>query len=780
MSYFRTKYGYFEKNGDYTIIDPKTPMPWTNVLTNGRYGAVYSQSGSGYSFYIDASQSLLTRWVQDLVRDNWGKYFYILDNRTKEVYSATFQPVQHEGRYKIHFSPGSVIFETEFLKFSLRMSIVVPTEDDGEFIKIELKNRSKSALDLSIFSYFELNLGTNADIHREFHKLFFETKYVKAAHAIITKKYLWTVGSNHWNDSYPYVFIHSSSEPVFSFDTDKREFLGMYGDLKTPRALKRGICSNSVGRNVDGINALQTRIKLDPAQKIKLYFFLGVAKSEEDAIKLARRYTKVNADETVEKVRNYWRAFFGKFRATLPDKDIQFLLNKWLPYQAIAGRLLARTAYYQMGGAYGYRDQLQDSLVALWLDPKITKRQILLHTAHQREDGTVQHWWLPLNGSFPSDQWSDDLLWLPFVVTEYIKHAGDVSILDEKVFFLEGEKASIKEHCFRSIRKVFSTRSSRGIPLILGGDWNDGLNNMGRKKKGESFWMSEFFYYVVKSIQRTFTLSTDESKWLEDVAKRVKASFEKYAFNGEWFNRATNDDGGVLGGKDDHRIFLNTQIWAAISEISDEKKIHLAVKQIKSRLLTDYGMLLFSPPLTEPDESVGYLSRYSPGTRENGGVYTHAAVWALWAAWKLRDPSLSDEIYKSLSPILRSFENPDKYSAEPYVTPGNSDGPLSSKAGRASWTWYTGSAGWLYRSLIQYYIGLIPSKEGIVFSPCTNSKWNHAIFEFKIRSGKYKLEIINSEKRNLMDFKKILVDGRPIDGNVVPYLNGTHEIKILY
>ncbi len=780
MNYFRTKYGYFEKNGDYTIIDPKTPMPWTNVLTNGRYGAVYSQSGSGYSFYVDASQSLLTRWIQDLVRDNWGKYFYILDNKTKEIYSATFQPVQHKGQYKIRFSPGSVIFETEFSKFLLRMSIVVPIEDDGEFIKIELKNKSKSMLDLSIFSYLELNMGTSADIHREFHKLFFETKYVEATHAIITKKYLWTAGSNHWNDSYPYVFTLFSSEPIFSFDTDKREFLGMYGDLKAPRALKKGICSNSVGRNVDAINALQTKIKLDPEQEVEFYFFLGVGKNEKDAIELAEKYAKADPDQIVERVKNYWQTFLGKFRVDLPDKDIQFLLNKWLPYQAIAGRLLARTAYYQMGGAYGYRDQLQDSLVSLWLNPNITKKQILLHAAHQRKDGTVQHWWLPLNKSFPSDQWSDDLLWLPFVVAEYIKHTGDVSILDEKVPFLEGEKASIKEHCFRSIGKVFSTRSSRGIPLILDGDWNDGLNNLGCKRKGESFWMSEFFYHVVENIRRTFTLSANESKWLEDAAKKVKASFEEYAFNGEWFDRATNDEGEILGGKNDHRIFLNTQIWAAISEITDEEKVRLAMKQIKSRLLTDYGMLLFTPPLTKPNESVGYLSRYSPGTRENGGVYTHAAVWALWAAWKLRDPSLSDKLYETLSPVLRSFKDPDKYSAEPYVTPGNSDGLLSSRAGRASWTWYTGSAGWLYRALIQYYIGLTPSKDGIVFSPCTKSKWNHAIFEFRIRNGEYKLEIINSEMRELMDLKKILVDGKPVDGNVVPYLNGTHEIKILY
>ncbi len=776
MSYFKTKYGYFEENGDYVVTDPRTPMPWVNILTNGKYGAVYSQTGSGYSFFIDASQSLLTRWVQNLVQDDYGKYFYIRDDDTNEIYSTTFQPVQHKGKYKVIFSPGMVRFESAFSKFTVKMEIVIPKEDDGELISMTIKNKSDRPLHLSVFSYFELNMSTNADFHREFHKLFFETKFVKTHSAILSKKHLWL----NWNDSYPYTLVHSASEKIASFDTDKRSFIGMYGDLKKPNGVMNGTCAMSEGKHIDGINVLHVKVNVDSGETKRLSFFMGVANGDEKALALAQKYTLKNPDEVKNNVKSYWDKLLSAFRINVPDKDLEFLVNKWLPYQAIAGRLMARTAYYQMGGAYGFRDQLQDSLAALWIDPEITKNQIKLHASHQRQNGTVQHWWLPLTNFYPSERWSDDLLWLPFALTEYISHTGDKHILSEVVPFLDGNEATLKSHAFKSIQSVLDSKSVRGIPLIFNGDWNDGLNGLGKEGKGESFWVSEFLYYVISAILKEFDLTSDEINWLKSAASEIKTAFNSLAWNGDWFDRATSDEGVVLGGKNDNRVFLNAQTWAVISEISDNEKTSKAMEAVKKRLITDYGPLLFNPPLTKPDPKIGYLSRYSPGSRENGGVYTHAAVWTLWAAWKKRDSTLSDEVYESICPINRSLRDPDMYMAEPYVTAGNSDGPLSPKSGKAGWTWYSGSAGWLYRSIIEYYIGIKPSENGILFKPSTNKKWRKAEFHLKIRGGDYSLELSNPNMKVLTEQMKITVDGKEISGNVIPYLKGNHEVRIRY
>jgi len=779
LRYFETKYGYFTKEGDFVVTDVRTPATWVNVLTNGRYGAVYSQVGSGYSFYIDASQSLLTRWIQDLVRDDYGKYFYILDEEKGEVFSSTFQPLKRNGDYSVVYSPGKVVFRTSFERFSVEMTVVVSIDHDVEILKLELENATNEPLSLSVFSYFELNMGTISDVHREFHRLFFETQFFK--NTLFTKKHMWTAGPRSWNDSYPFVLFHSANRKVASYETDKEKFFGMYGDLRSPMVVQKRRCENTVGRNIDGINAIQVRVNLAPLSKEVVYFFLGISKDKEEALDLSLQFqNEAFCESQIERVQNYWQNFLERFKVKTPDKDVEFLLNTWLPYQAIAGRLMARTAYYQVGGAFGYRDQLQDSLASLWLDPSITRKQILLHAAHQKQDGTVQHWWLPFSNGSPSERWSDDLLWLVFAVCEYIEHTGDLRILHERVPFLEGEHATIKEHCLRSLKSVLENVSKRGIPLIFGGDWNDGLNGLGQGRRGESFWLSEFLYFILRSVLRLFELDEHEKGWLEKSMKRVEESFSKHAWNGEWFNRATSDEGEVIGGKEDNRIFLNPQNWAVISGIADDERIQKAMKKVKERLVTDYGPLLLHPPFTDVDERIGYITRYAPGTRENGGVYTHAATWTLWSAWLMRDCELAERVYRSLSPILRYFKDPDVYKAEPYVTPGNSDGPLSSKSGRAGWTWYTGSASWLYRLMIQCYLGIKPTKNGILFSPCTKKRWKEAAIAFSVRGGQYALEILNPQGKELHDFKEILLNGKKLEGNVIPYREGSNQVQIIY
>ncbi len=777
LEHFKTRYGYFTDEGDFTITDVRTPAPWINVLTNGRYGAVYSQSGSGYSFYIDASRSALTRWVQDLVSDDHGKYLYILDEDTRELFSATYQPVKHPGDYRVIYSPGLVKYITSFERFTVETTIFVSAEHDAEVMMLEILNKRNFSMNISIYSYFELLMGTLADVHREFHRLFFETSF--ESNTLVSEKHLWS--ERGWTEPYPFVLYHTSSEDVEGYETDKIVFLGRVGDTRAPEAVLSGNLSNTVGRYVDPVNSLKIRLTLLPYEKKTVCFTVGVADDRDEALESALKFqnTAFCRDQMMKTIK-HWREFLSRFKVNVPDKDLEFLLNKWLPYQAIAGRLMARTAYYQTGGAFGYRDQLQDSLAALWLDPRITRGQILLHAKHQRRDGTVQHWWTPLSEGTPKERWSDDLLWLPFVVSSYLEHTGDSSILDETVEFVDGGEASLEEHCLRSIRSVARTLSRRDIPLILQGDWNDGLNKLGEKGRGESFWMSEFYYHVLEKILENFDLGEEERAEIERVKEKIKKAFNEHAWNGEWFTRATADDGEIVGGKEDDRIFLNPQIWAVISGISEHSRIEKAMENVKKFLLKDYGVLLLHPAFDKPDGRIGYITGYAPGARENGGVYTHAATWTLWASWLLKDCDLAERVYRGLSPILRYFRDPDLYRAEPYVTPGNSDGPASPNEGRAGWTWYTGSASWFYRVLIQYFLGILPTKRGILFSPCNRRRWRKAEFAFNIRGGEYHISIENPEGKELPEFRKIFVDGEELEGNLIPYKSGRVEISIVY
>jgi len=777
-----SRYGYFNDSGDFVISDVQTPVPWTQILTNGNFGSVVSQAGSGYSFFKDAQQSLITRWIQDLVTDSYGKYYYIKNRATGDISSFTFMPTKSNAKYSCVYSPGSAAFMSKHELFDTSLHLFVPFEYECEIALLTITNTTEAHLPLSIFTYLELNMGTSLDVHREFHKLFFDSKFSERLGAIITEKHLWTGGPNHWNDSYPWSVFHASTEQPSGYDTDKRTFLGMYGDVGLPSALKKGRSGNRVARSVDAINSLQIDVNIPPSESCKLAVFTGVSENNGETIATIERIKQEDLEDLLERTKNNWRSLLGKFTASVPseDADMEALLNSWLPYQAIAGRLFARTAYYQMGGAFGYRDQLQDSMATLWLDPEITKKQILKHAEHQREDGTVHHWWFPLNPGVPEERWSDDLLWLPFAVSEYLSFTGDKSILDVSVPFADEGQATIKEHCLRSIRSVLNALSPRGIPLILDGDWNDGLNALGKRRAGESFWMSEFLYHIMQRVLSTFFLSDDDQSSIEKYSRDIQKAFSDYAWNGEWFERATDDLGRVLGGKRDGRVFLNTQNWAVISGISDLEKTTKAFSRMKEKLITDYGPLLFSPPLEEPDSNIGYLSRYAPGSRENGGVYTHAAVWTIIAAAKMNDSELVDTVFNTLSPARRSSKDPDLYRAEPYVLPGNSDGPLSEQPGRAGWTWYTGSAGWLYRSLIEHLIGVKPAEDGIDFRPCTRRRWRSASFSFEIRGGEYEMRIENPNEKTLDSDFSLRFDGKEVKNKTVPYHEGKHIIELVY
>ena len=453
---------------------------------------------------------------------------------------------------------------------------------------------------------------------------------------------------------------------------------------------------------------------------------------------------------------------------------MNYLVNQWLGYQAISGRIWGRTAYYQQSGAYGFRDQLQDSLLFLPIDPALTEKQILLHARHQNEDGSVLHWWHPISETGLQTKMTDDLLWLPFLVINYIEETGNYELLNLRTpFFNSKKKAPIFEHCRLAVDKVLSRFSARGLPLIGAGDWNDGLSAVGLDMKGESMWLAEFLYLILNkfvTIAEVYGKKNLASKY-KNKSSDLKKAFNKYSWDGEWFIRATKDSGEKIGSKEceEGKIYLNSQTWAVISKIAPEKKIKTSLNSVKEFLLKNNGPLLFSPAYSQPDKYIGYLSRYAPGKRENGGVYSHAATWSIWAFALADEPEIQYEIFKRLSPIYSGME-PEKYVAEPYVMPGNIDGPESPNYGMAGWTWYTGSAAWFQKVIVDWILGVRATSKGLLIDPRIPKEWNQFFVKRNFRGCEYNISVFNKNHVS-SGVNYILIDNKKFDTNIIPPLN---------
>ncbi|MGZ8792466.1 MAG: GH36-type glycosyl hydrolase domain-containing protein, partial [Thermoanaerobaculia bacterium] len=430
----------------------------------------------------------------------------------------------------------------------------------------------------------------------------------------------------------------------------------------------------------------------------------------------------------LEEVTAGWLARLASHRMETPDPSFDAVVNDWARYQAIAARLWARCGYYQQSGAFGFRDQLQDSQVWLTIEPERCREQIRLHAGHQFRDGSVHHWWHPLTGQGLVTTMTDDLLWLAFVSANYVKETGDFSILGDEAPFLDDEEpATLMEHVQRAFWRVFSRTSARGIPLIGAGDWNDGLSAMGLLEKGESVWLGHFLAGLLADWREIFRRSGDDARAEEFAARRVAlvAALNAHGWDGGWYRRGTLDDGTLLGSAENRvgRIFLNAQTWAILNDVAPPDRAAACLAAVKEHLVTEAGALLLAPAFDEPVPGIGYITRYGPGLRENGGVYTHAATWAIAAAAKVKDHALVGRLLEAIDPTNK---DPERYWAEPYVLPGNVDGPDSPLNGRAGWTWYTGSAAWLHRVVAEWVLGVRPTWEGLLVDPCLPPQWERA------------------------------------------------------
>lgn len=436
-----------------------------------------------------------------------------------------------------------------------------------------------------------------------------------------------------------------------------------------------------------------------------------------------------------------------------------------------------------MSAGYGFRDQLQDCQIFLVSEPEYTRKQLLMHAAQQFIEGDVLHWWFSIRGGGPRTNCSDDLLWLPFVLDAYLQETGDYAVLDESVPYLNGPAESLYDHCKRAIERSFSRFSPRGIPLMGDHDWNDGLNAVGTLLKGESFWVGEFLYMILGSFIPIAERREDHAfaERCAGVRQSLKHALNCYGWDGEWYLQATTDAGLLVGSKENEegQIFLMPNIWAVISGVADEGRATTAMDSVTKYLLKEHGALLNYPAFTKPRPDIGYVTRYAPGLRENGGVYTHAAVWAIWAYTLTGQPDLAYEAYRRICPPNRSADI-DCYKAEPYVTPGNIDGPISEYFGRGGWTWYTGSAQWLHRVATHWILGVRPQENGLYIDPSIPSHWPGFRVRRKFRDACYEIEVKNPDRVS-RGVRSVTVDGQVHEGQLIPAFNdgGTHTVGIL-
>jgi cellobiose phosphorylase len=793
---FPNKYGYFTEDGsEYVITDPKTPRPWVNVNCNEDYGYVVSQTGGGFSWYGNSQLSRMNIWYQDLVKDDHGKYIYVRDNKSKRFWSTTWKPTcarftTYEARYGLGYTRFTTLkdgIRTEQLMF-------VPRKDSVEIWKLRITNESRQKRSLSFFTYLELCLGNGTDTHREFQKTFIETRIDRTLGAMLGYKRPALVPgfiSTGAKDAPLSAFLALLNKKPTNYDGDEETFLGMYGTTAAPKAVREGALTpkRAIEKWGDPCFSLQADIELKAGETKELTFLFGRVKKLTDARHVIKKFKQKGViDKELQAVKKFWEKITEASWIDTPDKAMDFLTNKWYRYQAISARMWAKTAYYQCSGGIGFRDQLQDSNCLLESDPDLTRKQILTHAAHQFSDGTVYHWWHPGTGIGAHTEMTDDLLWLAFVSLNYYEETDDHSLFLEKVPFVnvdakqKPQEATIYEHCCLAIDKVLSRWSKRGLPLIGEGDWNDGMSHVGLQWKGESIWLGHFLYGVLQRFAEICVLLQDKKRATRYLsrAKKLKTAINKHGWDGKWYIRATRDNGIPLGSKTQRRgkIFLNAQSWAVINGTATPQRARIAMNSAYTFLFQKYGPLLFTPGYDVIDPTIGYLSRYAPSVRENGGVYTHAASWGVQAAAIMGDADKAYSGYKNMCPVYRALR-PDLYLAEPYVTPGNVDGPDSDKFGRGGWTWYSGSGSWMQKVAYNWICGIRASKNGLIIDPCIPKQWKGFRAKRTFRGSTYYITVKNPQRVS-KGVAKLSLNGQPIKGNSIPVppKKGTYTVLV--
>lgn len=748
LQFFNGLGGFAREGREYvTVLNEGqwTPAPWMNVIANEHeFGFQVTESGGGYTWSVNSRENRLTPWSNDTVSDPPGEIFYLRDEETGTVWTPTPLPMRETEPYVIRHGQGYTIFEHISHGLAQELMLFVSMEASVKISILRLRNTTERRRRISVTAYHELVLG----VTRELSAPFIVTERDKDSGA--------TFARNNYNNEFAGRVVFAAMNPVATSATcDRKAFLGRNGNLAQPAALSQAKLDDRCGAGLDPCAALQSFVELAPGESREIIVLLGESAGAEDARKLIARYFEPSASsEAIEHVVSHWDETLSSVEVRTPDVAMNLMLNRWLLYQTLVCRVWARSAFYQSGGAYGFRDQLQDVMALVYAKPELARDQILRAAAHQFKEGDVQHWWHPPTDRGVRTRISDDLLWLPYVTSFYLRVTGNASILEEVIPFLDAplltededdsylrprispEHATLYEHCLRAIDRSLAT-GQHGLPLMGTGDWNDGMNRVGSGGKGESVWLGWFLLATLEGFA-PFCEAREERErvvhYREHMTK-LKTALEN-AWDGDWYVRAYFDDGTPLGSaqNDECRIDSIAQSWGVLSGVADKQRAAHALAAVETHLIRrgDGLVLLFTPPFDHGTHDPGYIKGYVPGVRENGGQYTHAALWTLIAYAMLGDGDVAGELFTLLNPINHSSTRAGlhKYRVEPYVAAADIYA-MSPHTGRGGWTWYTGSAAWMYRAGLESILGFQLSGDRLRIDPCIPRSWRD--FEINFR-----------------------------------------------
>jgi cyclic beta-1,2-glucan synthetase len=773
------------------------PAPWINVIANRSFGFQVAVEGSGYTWSSSSRENQLTPWSNDPVTDRPGEVIYVRDEDSGELWGPTALPIRDEAApYVATHGQGYSRFEHTAHGIALDLVQYVPLEDPIKISRLTLRNTSERKRRLSVTAYVEWVLGPS----RAASALSIVTDIDRATGAMLAR--------NPWNVAYgPRVAFADLGGAQTAWTGDRREFLGRNGTLDSPAALAGGAAlSKRVGAALDACGALQAPVELEPGGTAEVVFFLGETSTQAEAQSLIERYRAADLEAVLREAAGFWDDVLGTIQVKTPDRSMDVMLNRWLLYQTLACRIWARAAFYQASGAYGFRDQLQDGMALALARPAMTREHLLRAAARQFVQGDFQHWWLPPSGQGVRTRISDDRVWLAHAAAHYVETTGDRAVLDERIAFLEGpqlasgehdayfqpmlaeEGASLFEHCARGLDASLAA-GEHGLPLIGTGDWNDGMNRVGEGGKGESVWLGWFLHATLAAfapVAKGRGESARAANWLSHAAA-LRASLEREGWDGDWYRRGYFDDGTPLGSSasEECRIDSIAQSWAVISGAAEPARALRAMAAVDRHLIrADDGLaLLFTPPFEHTSLDPGYIKGYPPGIRENGGQYTHAAAWSVIAFAALGQGDQAAGLFSLLNPINHAGTraNVQRYKVEPYVVAADVYS-VAPHLGRGGWTWYTGSAGWLYRAGIEAILGLRLQGAFLLLDPCIPKAWPRFEIVFKYRSARYEITVENPRGVS-RGVSYAALDGNPLPEGAtrVPLADDgqTHPVRVL-
>lgn len=756
--------GGFVKDGSEYVISISdiniTPSPWINVIANEKFGFIVSALGAGHTWALNSRENKLTTWTNDPVSEIPSEIIYIRDEISGKYFTPSALPIRENNKYKVRHGFGYTVFEHNSLELEQKTTVFVPEKDSIKIFKVSLNNKCDIARSLSLTYFADIVMG----VSRETSVPYIITKMNNTSNIFTAK--------NPYNGDFRNeILFVSCSEKINSYSADKSSFIGKGGSLAKPESLLYKELPNNCGAGLDPCVALKVNIELEPQEEKEVIFIIGEVQDPSLIEKLVDKYLNIEqTNNEFENIKEYWNNILTQIVVDTPDNSTNYLLNGWLLYQTLACRIFARSAYYQASGAYGFRDQLQDTLSLLNARPEIARNMILQHSTRQFFEGDVQHWWHPYtDGRGVRTRMSDDLLWLPYVTSEYITSTGDNLILDEVTSYIEDSQlsekeheryttprlsdnfGSIYEHCIKAIDRSIKF-GQHGLPFIGCGDWNDGMNKVGVAGKGESVWLAWFLYKVLNMFAPICEMKGDfeRSKQYIEVSKQLASSTEENAWDGEWYLRAYFDDGTSLGSRQNIECQIDSipQSWSVISGAADFERSNIAMESVRNHLVKyeDQLIQLLTPPFDKMVPDPGYIKGYIPGIRENGAQYTHAAVWTVIAFSKLKKGDAAYSLFRMLNPInhTTNYSEAVKYKNEPYVMSADvySTSPHN---GRGGWSWYTGASGWMYSSGVEWILGIKKTGNFLDINPTIPKEWNQYSIKYKYNKTLYNIIVKNPQ-----------------------------------